>query len=85
GDCKEIIAELIDAVRAEKENAAREVDLAPWWATLDEVRGTFPLGYDWPEDGTLSPQYVIERIGVLTPADTVFTAGVGQHQMWAAQ
>ncbi|TWP43402.1 acetolactate synthase large subunit [Lentzea tibetensis] len=85
GDCKEIITELIDAVRAEKENNAKPVDLAPWIATLDDIRSTFPLGYDWPDDGSLSPQYVIERIGKLSPADTIYTAGVGQHQMWAAQ
>ncbi len=84
GDCKEIITELIDAVRTERD-AAKAVDLAPWWETLNSLRETFPLGYDWPEDGTLSPQYVIERIGKLSPADTIYTAGVGQHQMWAAQ
>ncbi|GLZ35458.1 acetolactate synthase [Lentzea sp. NBRC 105346] len=85
GDCKEIITELIDAVRTEKENRAKPVDLSEWIKTLDDIRGTFPLGYDWPEDGTLSPQYVIERIGQLSPSDTIYTAGVGQHQMWAAQ
>ena len=83
GDCKEIIAELIEAVRVERE--VRTTDLTGWWEQLDALRTTFPLGYDWPEDGTLSPQYVIERIGALTPAGTLFTAGVGQHQMWAAQ
>ncbi|MBB5955426.1 acetolactate synthase-1/2/3 large subunit [Saccharothrix tamanrassetensis] len=83
GDCKEIITELIEAVRVERES--RSVDLTPWWEQLDALRSTFPLGYDWPDDGTLSPQYVIERIGALTPAGTLFTAGVGQHQMWAAQ
>ncbi|WP_204763752.1 acetolactate synthase large subunit [Lentzea nigeriaca] len=84
GDCKEIITELIDAVRTERETA-KKVDLTPWWDTLNSLRETFPLGYDWPDDGTLSPQYVIERIGALSPADTIYTAGVGQHQMWAAQ
>ena len=69
GDCKEIITELIDALRTERETATK-VDLAPWWATLNSIRETFPLGYDWPDDGTLSPQYVIERIGVLSPART---------------
>ncbi|MEV6240914.1 acetolactate synthase large subunit [Lentzea sp. NPDC051838] len=84
GDCKEIITELIDAVRTERETA-KPVDITPWWDTLKSLRETFPLGYDWPDDGTLSPQYVIERIGQLSPADTIYTAGVGQHQMWAAQ
>ena len=84
GDCKEIITELIDAVRTERETT-KPVDLTPWWETLNSIRETFPLGYNWPDDGTLSPQYVIERIGQLSPADTIYTAGVGQHQMWAAQ
>ncbi|GDY31844.1 acetolactate synthase [Gandjariella thermophila] len=84
GDCREIIAELVDAVRAERE-AGNEPDLDGWWKTLNSWREAFPLGYEWPEDGTLSPQYVIERIGALVGPDALYTAGVGQHQMWAAQ
>src|SRR3954470_9057317 len=84
GDCREVIVELIDAVRTERaEHGGR--DLAPWWEQLDELRETFPLGYDWPADGSLSPQYVIERIGRIVGPDAIYTAGVGQHQMWAAQ
>ncbi|SDC62697.1 acetolactate synthase large subunit [Actinokineospora iranica] len=83
GDCKEIIVELIAAVRAER--AAGTADLTPWWTTLNAWRETFPLGYEWPEDGTLSPQYVIERLGRIAGPDAIYTAGVGQHQMWAAQ
>ncbi|GAA3009651.1 acetolactate synthase large subunit [Actinokineospora diospyrosa] len=83
GDCKEILVELIAAVKAERANG--HTDLTPWWRTLDEWRGTFPLGYEWPSDGTLSPQYVIERIGRIAGPEAVYTAGVGQHQMWAAQ
>src|SRR5687767_9468377 len=83
GDCKEVITELIDTVRAER--AEGTADLGPWWAQLDELRTTYPLGYDWPADGSLSPQYAIERIGAIAGPDAVYTAGVGQHQMWAAQ
>ncbi|WP_425570814.1 acetolactate synthase large subunit [Pseudonocardia adelaidensis] len=83
GDCKEVITELVDAVRTER--ASGSADLAPWWEQLDELRTTYPLGYDWPADGSLSPQYVIERIGEIAGPDAVYTAGVGQHQMWAAQ
>ncbi|SDH43904.1 acetolactate synthase, large subunit [Actinokineospora alba] len=83
GDCKEILVELIAAVKAEK--ASGSEDLAPWWKQLDQWRETYPLGYEWPEDGTLSPQYVIERIGAIAGPDAIYTAGVGQHQMWAAQ
>jgi acetolactate synthase-1/2/3 large subunit len=85
GDCKEIIAELTNAVRAEYGPKGGPADLSPWWAQLDSIRETFPLGYEWPEDGSLSPQYVIERIGQIAGPDAIYTAGVGQHQMWAAQ
>ena len=33
----------------------------------------------------MSPQRVISRIGALTGPEAVYAAGVGQHQMWAAQ
>jgi len=84
GDAREVISELISAVAIEQ-TAGVVADLTAWWAELDEIRETFPLGYDWPSDGTLSPQYVIERLGKICGPDTIFAAGVGQHQMWAAQ
>jgi acetolactate synthase-1/2/3 large subunit len=84
GDCAEIISELIDAVKAEAANSG-SADLSAWWLQLDSWRDTFPAGYEWPSDGTLAPQYVIERIGELVGPDAIYAAGVGQHQMWAAQ
>jgi len=84
GDCREVLADLILAVRAEHE-AGRRADLAPWWAQLDTWRGTYPLGYETPDDGSLAPQYVVQRLGQLIGPDGVYVAGVGQHQMWAAQ
>jgi acetolactate synthase I/II/III large subunit len=84
GDCREILAELISAVQAEHADGNRP-DLVAWWEQLDQWRSTYPLGYEWPTDGTLSPQYVIERIGQIAGPDAIYTAGVGQHQMWAAQ
>ncbi|HEX5567331.1 MAG TPA: acetolactate synthase large subunit [Streptomyces sp.] len=83
GDAREVIADLVVAVRTEYE-AGRAGDYTEWWRQLNRWRGTYPLGYDLPEDGSLAPQQVIERIGALAPEGTVFTAGVGQHQMWAA-
>jgi acetolactate synthase-1/2/3 large subunit len=83
GDCAEVIDELITAVRAEFESG--RPNLTQWWAQLENWRTTFPLGYDRPTDGMLSPQFAIERIGALVGPDAIYTAGVGQHQMWAAQ
>jgi acetolactate synthase-1/2/3 large subunit len=84
GDCREVITELLAAVEAEHE-AGHKTDLSAWWSQLDAWRATYPLGYDEPDDGSLSPQYAIERIGKLAGPDAVYVAGVGQHQMWAAQ
>jgi acetolactate synthase-1/2/3 large subunit len=52
---------------------------------MNSLKSTYPLGFDMPEDGSLSPQHVIQRIGQISGTDTIFTAGVGQHQMWASQ
>jgi acetolactate synthase I/II/III large subunit len=84
GDARETILQLTEALRGEHE-AGRTPDLAAWWAQLDDWRSRYPLGYDWPEDGSLSPQYVIERLGAIAGPDAIYAAGVGQHQMWAAQ
>ena len=84
GDCREVIADLVAAVRAEHEQG-HQPDLGAWKAQLDSWRTTYPLGYAEPDDGSLSPQYVIQRIGKIAGPEAVYVAGVGQHQMWAAQ
>jgi acetolactate synthase-1/2/3 large subunit len=84
GDAREVITELIPAIEAEYAAGNRH-DLTGWWRQVDGWRDTYPLGYEEPTDGTLAPQYVIERLGKIAGPDTIFAAGVGQHQMWAAQ
>ncbi|MEO7146708.1 MAG: acetolactate synthase large subunit [Terrimesophilobacter sp.] len=83
GDAKDVIADLTvafaDAIKKTKP------DITAWWARLKELKTRFPLGYDEPDDGLMSPQYVIERIGAITGPEAVYAAGVGQHQMWEAQ
>jgi acetolactate synthase-1/2/3 large subunit len=79
-----VIADLVAAVKGEHEQGHR-TDLTAWQAQLDKLRDTYPLGYDQPDDGTLAPQYVIERIGKIAGPEALYVAGVGQHQMWAAQ
>jgi acetolactate synthase I/II/III large subunit len=84
GDVREVLIELIPAIVAEYETGDR-ADITGWWQQLDQWRTRYPLGYDEPPDGTLAPQYVIERLGKIAGPETIFAAGVGQHQMWAAQ
>ncbi|MEV5509445.1 acetolactate synthase large subunit [Streptomyces orinoci] len=83
GDAREVLADLIVAVQAEHA-AGHAGDHAAWWDDLNRWCRTYPLGYEQPADGTLSPQQVIQRIGQLAPEGTIYAAGVGQHQMWAA-
>jgi acetolactate synthase-1/2/3 large subunit len=84
GSVKEIIPELTEAVRTQFE-AAGTPDLTTWWAFLNNLKETYPLGWTEPDDGLTAPQKVIERIGALTGPEGIYVAGVGQHQMWAAQ
>ncbi|MBT2531698.1 acetolactate synthase large subunit [Arthrobacter sp. ISL-48] len=84
GSVKEIIPELTEAVRSQFE-ASGTPDLTTWWAFLNNLKETYPLGWTEPEDGLSAPQRVIERIGALTGPEGIYVAGVGQHQMWAAQ
>jgi acetolactate synthase I/II/III large subunit len=84
GDVREVLLELIPALEAEFA-ADHRTDLTGWWRSVDQWRDTYPLGYDEPADGTLAPQYVIERLGQLAGPEAIYAAGVGQHQMWAAQ
>ena len=84
GDCREVIADLVVAVQAE-DDAGRRGDYKTWWQTLRGWQETYPLGYETPADGSLAPQYAIRRIGAIAGPDTIYCAGVGQHQMWAAQ
>ncbi|HTY70988.1 MAG TPA: acetolactate synthase large subunit [Actinomycetes bacterium] len=84
GDAKEVIADLVQALHTERA-AGRVGDYAAWREQLDRWRETYPLGYSVPEGGELAPQYVIERLGAIAGPDAIYVAGVGQHQMWAAQ
>jgi acetolactate synthase-1/2/3 large subunit len=84
GDAREVIAELTAAVKAEHE-AGRVGDYAAWWSRVSQWRETYPLGYTAAPEGELSPQYAIERLGAIAGPEAVYAAGVGQHQMWAAQ
>ncbi|WP_113964503.1 acetolactate synthase large subunit [Mycobacterium shimoidei] len=81
GDVKAVITDLIAALRRD----AVSLDLHDWWEYLRGVQATYPLSYGPQSDASLSPEYVIETLGRLAGPDAVYVAGVGQHQMWAAQ
>ncbi len=79
GDCKEVIVELVTQL-----TSGELGELGEWQNYLKDLKRRYPTGFDYPADGSLSPQHVIKRIGELTGPDAYYAAGVGQHQMWAA-
>ncbi|GAA1949691.1 acetolactate synthase large subunit [Agromyces allii] len=83
GDLKDVLVDLRAAY--DQQIIAGAPDISEWWATLDGLRAEFPLGFSPTSDGLLAPQQVIQRIGELTGPEGIYAAGVGQHQMWAAQ
>ncbi|TLP98392.1 acetolactate synthase large subunit [Nesterenkonia salmonea] len=84
GSLKEIIPELKNAVEEIFAKHQRP-DLGPWWQRLSRLVETYPLGWTTPEDGAIAPQKVIQKISQASGPEAVYVAGVGQHQMWAAQ
>ena len=94
GDCRAVIAELIDALEAlgfgpdgaeAGSPAAARPDTSPWMAEIRQWQERFPLSYQQEDGGPLKPQFVVETLRDATPDDTIVVAGVGQHQMWASQ
>ncbi|MDY5134613.1 acetolactate synthase large subunit [Actinotignum timonense] len=85
GDLAQSVPALLAEVRAARAQYG-EANLDPWWGYLNRLRGTYPAGYTPTDDGLVSPQYVIERLGAVAGSeDTIWVTGVGQHQMWASQ
>ena len=84
GDAREVIIELIAALEAEHANGHRG-NYAEWLDTTLGWKQKYTPGYETFSDGSLAPQYVIERLSALSDPDTIFASGVGQHQMWSSQ
>jgi len=84
GDVKAVIGDLIEALRHYGVGAG-SIKIDKWWEYLSATRSTYPLSYGPQSDGSLSPEYVIETLGRIAGPEALYVAGVGQHQMWAAQ
>jgi acetolactate synthase-1/2/3 large subunit len=87
GDCKSVLAKLLEAVR---EELKQDVPVAvrdgrrQWAEQVAQWKRDFPFRYDWDDD-VIKPQYVMQEISNLTNGEAYIVTGVGQHQMWAAQ
>jgi len=75
GDIREILKQLAD--RAETR------EYTDWNRKIDEWKTQYPLKYE--ANGTLKPQYIIERLYEITKGEAIITTEVGQNQLWTAQ
>ena len=82
GDCREVIGDLVAALRKHQAEDGVTLDYAPWKAQMLGIKERYPVGYDKPAEG-LAPQTVIERISAIAGPQATYAAGVGQHQMWS--
>jgi acetolactate synthase-1/2/3 large subunit len=78
GDAKAALADLLAAGDGFKK------DFSAWRAHLDKMKKDHPHNYDRSSE-LIQPQYVLECLNDVVHGDAIFTTGVGQHQMWAAQ
>ncbi|HYO85094.1 MAG TPA: acetolactate synthase large subunit [Dermatophilaceae bacterium] len=81
GDCKEVVLDLLRALG--QPDAVG--DYSAWRHEVAQWKQRYPLGYTEPGSGLSAPQHVITRLGEICGPEATYVAGVGQHQMWAAQ
>jgi len=84
GDARNVLKRMVQIADEEKSSFdpyLREV--REWLRQVEAWKADYPVGYT--NDGTLKPQYVIERIFALTKGKAIIATEVGQNQMWTAQ
>jgi acetolactate synthase I/II/III large subunit len=85
GDVKEVLTELINAIK-EMASKPEPAQIAPWWSQIQDWRKRDCLKYDRNNKDVIKPQHVIETLWDMTKdVEAYVTSDVGQHQMWAAQ
>ncbi len=85
GDCKRVLKELNQILRASVNGDLKELR-KPWLDQINEWKTAHPLTYQQDPDGAIKPQHLISRLYELTKdRDPIVATDVGQHQMWTAQ
>jgi acetolactate synthase I/II/III large subunit len=83
GSVPEVLKELIDVLKADKEKFSNGT-LKEWWEQIELWRERDCLKYDH-DSAIIKPQMVVEQLYNVTKGNAFVTSDVGQHQMWAAQ
>jgi len=85
GDCKRVLRELLQILKATVNGEQKELR-KPWWDQIHEWQRAHPLRYEQEPESAIKPQHLIKRLYELTKdMDPIVATDVGQHQMWSAQ
>ncbi|MCX5805154.1 MAG: biosynthetic-type acetolactate synthase large subunit [Proteobacteria bacterium] len=84
GDSRHVLKKMLDFIEEDKEDTKDyPASISEWTKQTKKWQKEYPLTY--LKDGTLKPQYVIEKIFELTKGKAIIATEVGQNQMWTAQ
>ncbi len=75
GDVNEIVKRLSAALP--------QLEHKEWMEYAQKSKAQNPLKYE--EDGTLKPQFIMQKINEICKGEEIIVTEVGQHQMWACQ
>ncbi|MBA4369169.1 MAG: acetolactate synthase, large subunit, biosynthetic type [Desulfobacterium sp.] len=82
GDCKITLMHLNNLINKVELGDLDEIR-KPWLEKIRKWKETTPLKYI--QNGSIKPQFVVEKLYELTKGEAIITTEVGQNQMWAAQ
>ncbi len=75
GDVKNVLGAILQHLE-KKQNTS-------WVERIRKLKESMPLRYK--QDGSLKPQFVVEKLNEFKEDSAIVVTDVGQHQMWAAQ
>jgi acetolactate synthase-1/2/3 large subunit len=75
GDVKHVLGAILPQLTKKANDA--------WMERIRQLKEAMPLRYN--QDGTLKPQFVMEKLNEFKKDSDIVVTDVGQHQMWAAQ
>jgi acetolactate synthase-1/2/3 large subunit len=83
GDVKIVLGKLLSELKRKGAKVLHPEERQKWLEQIEKWKKMYPLTYKNSKK-VIKPQYVVEQIYEVTNGDAIITAGVVQHQMWAA-
>ncbi len=83
GDVKIVLNKILEEIKKKGVKILHAKEREEWLEQINKWKKMYPLTYK-NSNKVIKPQYVIEQIYEVTRGEAILSAGVGQHQMWAA-